>query len=79
MSVPWATASGAGKTPGGWDSERMKFAPPPCEWKLDTSNDCEIWESACGETWQFIDGGPTENRARFCHGCGGRIVLTRTK
>lgn len=34
------------------------------------------WDSACGETWHFIDGSsPDENNVRFCHGCGKPIVL----
>lgn len=49
-----------------------------CVWtEADGLDYGDYWESACGETWSFIDGGPTENHARFCHGCGGRIVLNR--
>lgn len=43
----------------------------PCVWTEDITGD--FWESACGETWTFIDGGPAENKARFCHGCGHPI------
>ena len=43
-----------------------------CKWTEDSSG--EYWESACGETWTFLDGGPSENNARFCHGCGKTIT-----
>lgn len=42
-----------------------------CEWREDADGN---WDSACDEKWSFIDGGPAENCARFCHGCGGRLV-----
>jgi hypothetical protein len=43
-----------------------------CEWKCDDVEN-GIWESSCGESWSFIDGGPVENRMLFCHGCGGKL------
>jgi hypothetical protein len=42
-----------------------------CRWTEEEFG--EYWESACGETWSFTDGGPAENNARFCHGCGKPI------
>lgn len=48
-----------------------------CEWRLDDA-DNGIWESACGETWLFVDGGPIENRMLFCHRCGGILKITPT-
>lgn len=47
-------------------------AAPECAWTYDTSTDS--WDSACGEKWQFNDGGPAENNCRFCQGCGGRVA-----
>jgi len=47
----------------------------PCEWKLDDYLDYEIWHSACGEAWSFNDGGPAENRIRFCQGCGKPVKI----
>jgi len=32
------------------------------------------YRSACGELWSFIEGGWQDNRVRFCHGCGGKVV-----
>ncbi|AWD90823.1 hypothetical protein HOT12_gp32 [Burkholderia phage vB_BmuP_KL4] len=48
-----------------------------CEWKCDDV-DNGIWESACGESWSFIDGGPVENRMLFCHRCGGKLKTAPT-
>lgn len=44
-----------------------------CKWHYDEA-DC-FWSSECGEDWQFIDGGPEENRVKFCQGCGQPVVL----
>ncbi|HHZ6871740.1 TPA: hypothetical protein ACWLT0_002897 [Pseudomonas aeruginosa] len=37
-----------------------------------------IWETGCGQTWSFIEDGPAENGALFCHHCGGRLVLIKS-
>ena len=42
--------------------------PLTCEWTHDENDG--FWESACGEAWQFNDGGPAGNNVRFCQGCG---------
>lgn len=58
-----------------WDALRAARRTTPdreCEWKCDDM-DNGIWESGCGETWSFVDGGPTENRMLFCHRCGGKL------
>lgn len=46
-----------------------------CQWTHDFCEESGLWDSACGEAWGFIDGGPQENGVKFCHGCGGRIVI----
>jgi hypothetical protein len=47
-----------------------------CTWTQSPDFDMgDTYESQCGETWSFIDGGPTENRVRFCQGCGKPVVL----
>jgi len=43
-----------------------------CEWHKG-DDEYGIWESACGESWSFVDGGPTENRMLYCHRCGGKL------
>ncbi|WP_370426117.1 hypothetical protein AB9Q52_011090 [Pantoea vagans] len=44
-----------------------------CNWHYDEA-DC-LWSSECGEDWQFTDGGPEDNRVKFCQGCGQPVVL----
>ncbi|AXH43553.1 hypothetical protein HOV55_gp35 [Erwinia phage vB_EhrS_59] len=47
---------------------------PDCEWTFDESQ--YSWHSACGEDYVFTNGGPVENRVRFCQGCGGTVKVT---
>jgi len=44
-----------------------------CTWTYDDMDD--KWDSACGEAWQFVDGGPEENRVRYCHYCGKPVQV----
>lgn len=53
----------------------VEDGPDTCRW--DDYED--FWESACGETYQFNDGGPKENRVRFCHGCGRLVRVVPPK
>jgi len=32
--------------------------------------DEDFWETACGESWIFPEGGPDENKMKFCPYCG---------
>lgn len=42
-----------------------------CAWTKDPDFELgDTYNSACGEKWSFIDGGPAENRVRYCHWCG---------
>jgi hypothetical protein len=45
-----------------------------CKWTFD-DDESNTWASGCGELWSFIDGGPAENRVKYCHGCGKPVVL----
>jgi hypothetical protein len=47
--------------------------PASCTWTADTEADS--WDTACGRSWVFIEGGPTDNNVRFCRGCGKPVVL----
>ena len=50
-------------------------AQKACEWTLEEDDiEGQSWLSACGERWCFNDGGPTENKMRYCHGCGGKLT-----
>lgn len=46
-----------------------------CEWTYDEWHDC--WETGCGNTFQFIDGTPKDNKMRFCPYCGKEIEQVR--
>lgn len=45
-----------------------------CQWTyVDDPFGDDVWESACGETWCFVEGDLKDNRVRYCQGCGGKI------
>ena len=50
--------------------------PDACVWTPDTDYETDVHYSACGEAWSFIEGGPKENKVRFCQGCGKPVKLT---
>jgi hypothetical protein len=39
----------------------------PCLWK---KNGDGFWDTSCGNTFEFIDGDPSENLFCFCPYCG---------
>lgn len=47
--------------------------PLTCEWTHN--EDDGFWETACGESWRFDDGGPGENNMHFCHSCGNSLRI----
>ena len=42
-----------------------------CVWMQDSDG---TWCTSCGVTWEFIDGMPADNKAHFCHHCGGVLL-----
>ena len=49
--------------------------PLTCAWSPEDDDTMPgTYRSACGELWSFIDGGWKDNRVRYCHGCGGKVV-----
>ena len=50
----------------------LEGKPASCTW---TENDDGAWETDCGETFEFTDGGPAENGAKFCQYCGKAIKV----
>ena len=42
--------------------------PLTCKWTHNA--DDSSWETECGQSWRFDDGGPKENHMNFCHCCG---------
>lgn len=48
-----------------------------CTWTLDDDYDGPSWDTACGEKFVFIDGGPMDNRVRYCPYCGEALEEVR--
>lgn len=49
--------------------------PLTCLWSPEDDDVMPgTYRSACGELWSFIDGGWKDNRVRYCHGCGGKVI-----
>lgn len=42
-----------------------------CEWTYEGLED--YWATACGNKHVFIDGGPVDNKHKFCPYCGNEI------
>lgn len=47
--------------------------PLTCEWTHNADDDC--WDTECGRSWRFDDGGPKENHMNFCHCCGKTLRI----
>lgn len=42
-----------------------------CVWYQGSDEDWDVWETACGQRWQFSnDTGPVGNGMKFCCYCG---------
>jgi len=46
----------------------MNHLESKCKWTEDDT--CDFWETACGQLFEFNDGGPVENMFKFCPHCG---------
>jgi ribosomal protein S27AE len=46
----------------------------PCAWTLE-DEDGRAYQTSCGEMFEFTDGGPVENKAKFCQYCGKALVV----
>lgn len=49
-----------------------------CTWACEPAPDIEMWETNCGNAFQFEAGGPTENKMQFCCYCG-KLLAEATK
>lgn len=58
-----------------WHHCQSTSAPSKsCVWKRD--EDTGVYNTACGQTWHFTDGGyPEEHGALFCYHCAGSITV----
>lgn len=63
------------------DKEPLYAAPPAdqgrdgCTWTPDSDPDFSMWETACGNAWEFTTEGPKENGVKFCPYCGKPLVI----
>ena len=58
-----------------WGKDFDALADEPqtaCTW---TESPEGYWSTSCGRTWTFIEGGPSENRVYYCHGCGKPVRI----
>ena len=51
-----------------WGPQPVACEPLTCEWAHN--EDDGFWDTECGQSWRFDDGGPKENHMNFCHCCG---------
>lgn len=47
--------------------------PLTCRWTHHA--DDSFWDTECGQSWRFDDGGPKENNMHFCHHCGKPVHI----
>lgn len=46
-----------------------------CVWIPDEPDCSERWSTECGSSVWFEDDGPEGSETKFCHKCGGSIVI----
>lgn len=54
----------------------MSEQPKRCDWTR-ADDEADLWDTTCGNVFQFTDGGPKTNQFRFCCYCGGLIWMRR--
>jgi hypothetical protein len=51
-----------------------------CDWEEIEDYDGDlIYETSCGNTWQFIEGNLEYNKIKYCPFCGGKIMIYEIK
>jgi hypothetical protein len=55
----------------------MLPGPWVCEWVYDEQYDC--WDTKCGNSFCYNDGGPEENGQKYCGYCGRQIKVEEMK
>ena len=55
-------------------SKTKKKLGPVCHWDL-ADDESEMWETDCGNAFQFTDGGPADNKFRYCCYCGWSLKV----
>ena len=49
-----------------------------CVWKKDPTNEYNVYDTLCYESFGITDGTPRDNNFKFCPYCGGKIVNEET-
>lgn len=49
----------------------MTFFNRVCYW--ERQDETGVYQTACGETWEFMNGGVADNNIHHCFGCGGTV------
>lgn len=58
----------------------MRGQSDACAWQKDDDEwEGAHWDSACGEKYFFVEGGPSDNGHKFCHGCGKPLHIIEPK
>lgn len=52
-----------------------ELAAKTCEWVFGNDPDFDVWKTGCDDVYCFIEGGPKENKIKFCPYCGGKVAL----
>jgi len=50
--------------------QHRDFKRTPCRWEQDMDG---VWQTGCDNMFIFYEGGPIENRMKFCPYCGHHI------
>lgn len=56
------------------ENARLRERVGECAWSEDSEG---VWNAACGEMFTFNDGGPYDNRVKFCPYCGKKLAQQR--
>ena len=56
---------------------KTRIKEDTCKWTEVSHNDYYFWETECGDTFQFIDGNPSNNHMVYCPYCGRKIITGR--
>ena len=54
----------------------LEIAERECEWTFD---ELGVWNTQCGEAWEFVADGIEENNVKFCPYCGGKVTEAQPK
>ncbi len=60
-------------------AEFVRGEKKKCRWVLEDDWDYPNWNTACGQSFVFENGGPKENDCKFCPFCGGILVIEQLK